>query len=147
MAVFLGEERSANQDLLLMDVQTSYKTLNHIDIVSGGYLSGSYSSTSSNSTIQLTSRVGLVDNYFELWDYIGGTRFRGFIAERKGHRGLFAFFDQEVLGHNLKPRSVHFVNLPMSATDMSVVCWHLSNYAVNQKSIVLQSIFVSIENC
>jgi hypothetical protein len=86
-----------------MDAQT-FKASNNTDTINGAYLSGSHSSTSSNSLMPMTSRVGLVESFFELWDYVGGTRFRGFVAQRDGQRGMFAFFDQQAAGHNLKPR-------------------------------------------
>ena len=46
---------------------------------------------------------GLVREYVEVWDYAGGARFRGFVAEKDGERALFVFFDKEVIGKDLKP--------------------------------------------
>lgn len=46
---------------------------------------------------------GLVKNYVEVWDYAGGARFRGFVAEKGGERALFVFFDKDVLDKDLKP--------------------------------------------
>lgn len=47
---------------------------------------------------------GLIRDYVEMWDYVGGTRFRGFVAERDdGERCMFVFFDREVIGKDLKP--------------------------------------------
>jgi hypothetical protein len=105
----------ATQDSLEMDAQTYKASNNNIttttDMMGGGYLSGSHSSTSSNSLMHMRSRNGVVESWFELWDYIGGTRFRGFVAERNGQRGMFAFFDHEAAGHNLKPRCAHLAAL------------------------------------
>ena len=44
-----------------------------------------------------------VKDYLEVWDYTGGARFRGFIAEKDEQRALFIFFDKEVLDKDLKP--------------------------------------------
>jgi hypothetical protein len=46
---------------------------------------------------------GLVRDYVEVWDYAGGARFRGFVAEKDDERALFVFFDKEVIGKDLKP--------------------------------------------
>ena len=46
---------------------------------------------------------GMVKEYMEVWDYAGGARFRGFVAEKDDERGMFIFFDQEVMGQDLKP--------------------------------------------
>ena len=46
---------------------------------------------------------GLIREYVEVWDYAGGARFRGFVAERGDERSLFVFFDREVVGLDLKP--------------------------------------------
>lgn len=43
-----------------------------------------------------------VDAFLEIWDYSGGSRFRGFVAERRGSKGLFIFFDEGAFGHDLK---------------------------------------------
>ena len=45
----------------------------------------------------------LISNYVEVWDYHGGTRFRGFVAEKDGMRTLFIFFDREVMSQDQKP--------------------------------------------
>jgi hypothetical protein len=45
---------------------------------------------------------GLVSDWVEVWDYVGGVRFRGFVAEKEGERSLFVFFDQDVIGAKIK---------------------------------------------
>jgi Ornithine decarboxylase antizyme len=49
-----------------------------------------------------TGSTPAVDAFLEIWDYSGGSRFRGFVAERPGSKGLFIFFDQGAFGHDLK---------------------------------------------
>lgn len=45
---------------------------------------------------------GLLREYIEVWDYAGGARFRGFVAEKNDMRSMFIFFDQKVVGMDLK---------------------------------------------
>lgn len=45
---------------------------------------------------------GAVTNWLEIWDYSGGLRFRGFVADKDGVKSLFVFFDNEVVGKDLK---------------------------------------------
>jgi len=41
---------------------------------------------------------GLVEEWVEMWDYVGGIRFRGFVAEKDAERALVVFFDQNLAG-------------------------------------------------
>ena len=43
-----------------------------------------------------------IHSWLEVWDYVGGASFRGFVAENNGEKSLFAFFDPGVLGRDLK---------------------------------------------
>jgi len=47
-------------------------------------------------------KPGAVTDWLEIWDYSGGLRFRGFVAAKDGVRSLFVFFDNEVIGKDLK---------------------------------------------
>lgn len=38
-----------------------------------------------------------VTHCIEMWDYVGGIRFRGFVAEKQDERAMFVFFDQAVM--------------------------------------------------
>jgi Ornithine decarboxylase antizyme len=89
----------------VLDAQNHNTTIN-----GGGYLldgndeeraNGLSSSTSSGMT--LIPAAGLVDSYLEVWDYQGGCRFRGFVAERDEETAMFVFFDEGAFGHGLKP--------------------------------------------
>ena len=44
-----------------------------------------------------------VEKWIEVWDYVGGVRFRGFLASNEDRRAVFVFFDDNVLSHDLKP--------------------------------------------
>lgn len=46
---------------------------------------------------------GLVKTWLEMYDYVGGNKFRGFVAEQDGENTMFVFFDQSVHADDLKP--------------------------------------------
>lgn len=43
-----------------------------------------------------------VSEWLEIWDYVGGCSFRGFIAGIGEEKSLFVFFNAAVVGHDLK---------------------------------------------
>jgi hypothetical protein len=47
-------------------------------------------------------KSGAVRTWVEVWDYVGGNRFRGFVADKDGERAMFVFFDQAIIGGDLK---------------------------------------------
>jgi len=61
------------------------------------------------------SAGGLIRDYVEVWDYEGGARFRGFVAEKSDMRAMFVFFDKEVVGMDLKPGLMSLLELASSA--------------------------------
>ena len=73
--------------------------------------------------------TGLVQTWLEVWDYTGGARFRGFIAESQDERLLFVFFDNGVQGHDLKPGygCCHLSISHTYQTLMFIDLWHCSN--------------------
>jgi hypothetical protein len=46
--------------------------------------------------------ASIISDCIEMWDYVGGVRFRGFVAELGGEKAMFVFFDQAVVGGDLK---------------------------------------------
>jgi len=40
--------------------------------------------------------------WMEMWDYVGGIQFRGFVTEKDDEKAMFVFFDQAVLDGDLK---------------------------------------------
>lgn len=46
---------------------------------------------------------GMIRDYVEIYDYAGGARFRGFVAEKDDERTMFVFWDKDVLDKDLKP--------------------------------------------
>ncbi|KAK0273641.1 hypothetical protein LTR35_012078 [Friedmanniomyces endolithicus] len=55
-----------------------------------------------------------VKEYVEVFDYVGGARFRGFVAEREDERSMFVFFDKDVIGKDLKPGLMILLELASS---------------------------------
>jgi hypothetical protein len=52
----------------------------------------------------LVADNGVVSDWIEMWDYVGGIRFRGFVAhkEHENEKAMFVFFDQSVVVGDLK---------------------------------------------
>lgn len=44
----------------------------------------------------------VVTDWIEMWDYVGGIRFRGFVADQEDEKAMFVFFDEGVVGGDLK---------------------------------------------
>ncbi|KAH6644446.1 ornithine decarboxylase antizyme-domain-containing protein [Boeremia exigua] len=84
-SVFLGEGNQRQQDSLVTGMfnnatTTDYGTPGSVQEVAVG--SGNKSS---------------VTDCLEMWDYVGGIRFRGFVAEQHDEKAMFVFFDQAVM--------------------------------------------------
>jgi hypothetical protein len=47
------------------------------------------------------SKTGVCD-WMEMWDYVGGIQFRGFMAQKEDEKAMFVFFNQAVLDGDLK---------------------------------------------
>lgn len=102
-AVFLVEKDTGLENSLVMDALH----------VSTKHMGGARASTvyrhhlptpsPSPDSKMLPPPGGLIRDYVEMWDYVGGTRFRGFVADKDDERAMFAFFDKEVIGKDLKP--------------------------------------------
>lgn len=56
-------------------------------------------------------RKTVLNDWIEVWDYVGGIRFRGFVAERADEKAMVVFFDQNVVGGDLKAGSVHLTEI------------------------------------
>lgn len=83
-----------------------YDNMTHLGNIDGGYMldkSLDGLSTSHSSDETLLNSTGLIRSYWEMWDYRGGCRFRGFVAERDEETAMFVFFDEGAFGHGLKP--------------------------------------------
>lgn len=65
-----------------------------------------------------------VDAWIEVWDYVGGCSFRGFVGGEGQKKSLFAFFDPSVLGRDLKQGLMALIELAEVVFDVSqvVIC-------------------------
>ena len=65
-----------------------------------------YSDSSTESDVpemvRFEEEKGAISDYIEMWDYVGGIRFRGFVAEKEDERAMFIFFDESVINGDLK---------------------------------------------
>ena len=129
--VFLGEGNATIQDSLRMDMQSDM--IHSIDgkIDGNGLRKDSGLGQTAGRDIKQVARQqpptplpspdgmfdppaqpsmnGLVSEYVEVWDYAGGLRFRGFVAEKDDAKALFVFFDNDAVNADLKSSSL--VNL------------------------------------
>jgi hypothetical protein len=53
-----------------------------------------------NLSVKSANRV---ESWFEVWDYVGGCSFRGFVVDNGIEKSLFVFFHAKVVGRDLKP--------------------------------------------
>ncbi|KAK1980918.1 ornithine decarboxylase antizyme [Colletotrichum cereale] len=59
--------------------------------------------------------------WLEVWDFAGGASFRAFVADDGTERSLFALFDRNVIGRDLKPALMALMEL----VDGPLDCQHL----------------------
>jgi len=100
-----------------MALQGSLELDAHHTMLDGGYMvhvdddeQVLSSSTSSAETLTDTTSK-LVKSYWEMWDYQGGCRFRGFVAEGEEETSMFVFFDEGAFGHGLKAGMMAIIDL------------------------------------
>jgi len=107
--VFLGEGRAANNGSIVMGTDMHSPPDDSVDVYS--YLGG------------LKTGQG-IDAWLEIWDYAGGCSFRGFVAGNGDDKCLFAFFDDAVIGRDLKQGLVALIELAESvfALTQVVIC-------------------------
>jgi len=84
--------------------------------------------THSEKEIQIshnkTIGSGTVKAWFEVWDYVGGASFRGFVAGQGSERCLFTFFDADIVGKDLKKGLMALIELADSAFECEelIIC-------------------------
>jgi hypothetical protein len=112
-AVFLGEGSQQRQDSLVMGVHnnttttiTSTTAIAMNDYGIDARRDSDFSMGLSPGMVQFPSvelgDKGAITDYIEMWDYIGGIRFRGFVAEKEDEKAMFVFFDETVIAGDLK---------------------------------------------
>lgn len=71
----------------------------------GSYEMGASTYTSGRNAHNIQSNWGgnkNIDAYFEVWDYVGGCNFRGFVGGRGDKQSLFIFFEKSTVHKDLK---------------------------------------------
>lgn len=76
----------------------------------------------------LLGEYGLVEKWVEVWDYVGGVRFRGYLAAKEEKRTLFIFFNDDILTHDLKPGYV--IHNPMESNPQAWILTRCSLMAL-----------------
>lgn len=86
-SVFLGEGNQRQQDSLVTGMLNS-----------NNYASSDYGTPGSVQEVAVSSgNKSTVTEAIEMWDYVGGIRFRGFVAETQSEKAMFVFFDKAVM--------------------------------------------------
>jgi hypothetical protein len=93
----------AQQDSLVMGMQNT-KTADIVNDYGIDVRRNTSSATDlpSPEGFDWVQQKGLVSDWIEIWDYVGGIRFRGFVADKADEKAMFVFFDQNVIGGDLK---------------------------------------------
>ncbi|KAF2195661.1 hypothetical protein K469DRAFT_699256 [Zopfia rhizophila CBS 207.26] len=124
-AVFLGEGNLARQDSLVTGMQKQ----DTIDINDYGVQVRRHTDGIQDLPLPeadgFVEKRGLVSDWVEIWDYVGGNKFRGFVAENEGEKAMFVFFDQSVIGGDLKSGLMALLELcdiPYFSCSRLVVC-------------------------
>ncbi|KAH7392200.1 ornithine decarboxylase antizyme-domain-containing protein [Phaeosphaeria sp. MPI-PUGE-AT-0046c] len=95
-SVFLGEGSQRREDSLVMGVHCGSSDYG---VEVDGYPARVMDSPEPEA---LSADTGVVSNWIEMWDYVGGVRFRGFVAEVEDEKAMFVFFDQSAVAGDLK---------------------------------------------
>lgn len=108
--VFLGEGNSASQDSLAMDMYNINNAADNNKTMDGSYDSAIGMPSPPHAPAVTTDasdygfpQSGAVSQWIEVWDYVGGARFRGFVAGEGDSKAMFVFFDSEATVRDLKP--------------------------------------------
>lgn len=73
----------------------------------------------------LSAETGVVSDWIEMWDYVGGVRFRGFVADKEEEKAMFVFFDSSVVAGDLKAGLMALLELcevDQFSCDRLIVC-------------------------
>lgn len=130
--VFLVEKDSGLENSLVMDLRTNNghhdghgsdaQPIPQSTVLRHGQVTPS---PSPDGRVFPKSEGGMIKEYVEVYDYAGGARFRGFVAEKEDMRSMFIFFDKEVIGMDLKPGLMSLLELASSehfSCDQLVIC-------------------------
>jgi len=92
-------------------------------------------------------KASRVSSWLEVWDYIGGCSFRGFVAGTGEEKCLFAFFSSAVVGRDLKQGLMALIELAGSPLECSqvVICLDRSIEPEESKSLLKSLRWVGFE--
>jgi len=138
-AVFLGERSSAAQDSLVTGVHCTNNNNNIFpdDIDVSRVHTMRYPDRIAESESGMPSpemefvhvfddeEGAEVKTWIEVYDYVGGNGFKGFVAEKEGERAMFVFFDPSVIGGDLKAglmALLELCDLPYFSCSRLVAC-------------------------
>jgi len=90
---------------------------------------------------------GTVSAWFELWDYVGGASFRGFVAGEGSERCLFTFFDAAIVGRDLKQGLMALIEFSSSAFECEqlVICVDRDIIEADSKALMKSLRWVGFE--
>lgn len=113
--VFLVEKDTGLETSLLMDLRNNNTTTTcNVPIPQSTVLHHGQPTPSPSPDGRIyPSPGGVLKEYLEVFEYAGGARFRGFVAEKEDMRSMFIFFDQEVMAMDLKQgyvQTISFIN-------------------------------------
>lgn len=88
-----------------------------------------------------------VSSWLEVWDYAGGCSFRGFVANSASEKCLFAFFNTDVIGRDLKSGLMALIELaaaPFECTQV-VICLDRATKAEESRALMKSLRWVGFE--
>ncbi|KAF2640156.1 hypothetical protein P280DRAFT_490518 [Massarina eburnea CBS 473.64] len=105
-SVFLGEGNLVRQDSLVTGMHSINLSAGNdygVDVGSADRIMDSPPALAVSDIDHVGKEDGdMVKEWIEVWDYVGGVRFRGFVVEKEQEKTLFVFFDKNVIGAKIK---------------------------------------------
>ncbi|KAI9751760.1 MAG: hypothetical protein M1815_000947 [Lichina confinis] len=107
-AVFLGEGKAARNGSVVMGTNWRGDTARSSH--------GVHEESSSSGLRQAKGKFSVVQHWLEVWDYIGGARFRSFVVDHDagGEREMFVFFEGSAIVADLRPGVMALIELASS---------------------------------
>jgi len=108
--VFLGDEGTAASNVSIVMGANAHSPPDSGDAYGSYFASG--------------AKYQQVDAWIEVWDYTSGCSFRAFVGGNGEKKSLFAFFDEGVVGHDLKQGLMALIELAdtVFAVTQLVIC-------------------------
>jgi len=145
--VFLGEGRAAGSGSVVMGASNNNFNFNLNSNENGSGAIGSAGnsppeegSMAAYGYFERHNRYkrNTVDAWLEMWDYVGGTSFRGFVGGDGSSKSLFAFFDSSVVAQDLKPSLMALIELAEAgfAVSQVIICLDRSILEADRKALL-----------